>query len=117
MVDITAIGGKLLRSPARGFRYGAAAGRGSRPGKGPATSRQRRAALVADGTDSGPKGRPGPVPPGCLLRDYARGKGFTGGRAASRPAGDRARQAGYPAMTFMGKCRAPHSACAKGGNK
>src|SRR5215468_4347127 len=62
MVDITAIGGKLLRSPARGFRYGAAAGRGSRPGQGPATSRQRRAELVADGTDSGPKGRPGPVP-------------------------------------------------------
>jgi hypothetical protein len=51
-----------------GIRYGAAAGRGSRPGKGPATSRQRRTALVAGGTDSGPKGRPGPVPPVPLAR-------------------------------------------------
>jgi len=99
--------------PVRGSRWT----RGSRPGKGPATSRQRRAALVADGTDSGPKGRPGPVPPGCLLRGYALGKGFY--RRASRkpPSDGRTRQAGYPAMTFMGKCRAPHSACVKGGNK
>src|SRR5215470_7472230 len=86
MVDITAIGGKLLRSPARGFRYGAAAGRGSRPGKGPATSRQRRAALVADGTDSGPKGRPGPVPPGVPCAVMRQVKAFTSGHAASRPA-------------------------------
>jgi hypothetical protein len=90
---------------------------GSRPGKGPATSRQRRTALVADGTDSGPKGRPGPVPPGCLLHGYARGKGFYLRACHQPPSGGRTRQAGYPAMTFMGKCRAPHSACAKGGNK
>jgi len=35
MVDITAIGGKLLRSPARGIRYGAAAGRGVKAREGP----------------------------------------------------------------------------------
>src|SRR5215510_669451 len=92
MVDIAAIGGRLLRSPARGIRYGAVAGRGSRPGKGPATSRQRRAALVADETDSGPKGRPGPLPPRCFLRGYSPGKGLyrvkacTGRYAPSRPA-------------------------------
>src|SRR5215831_6827800 len=116
MVDIAAIGGRLLRSPARGIRYGAVAGRGSRPGKGPATSRQRRAALVADETDSGPKGRPGPVPPGCLVRGYSPGKGFLLAGMPKPPSGGRTRQAGYPAMTFMGKWRAPHSACAKGGN-
>src|SRR5262249_4221841 len=64
-VGIAAIGGKVLRRPARGVsRGGGSIGPdGARP-----ASRQRRAALAAGGTDSGPKVWPGPVPRGILSR-------------------------------------------------